>query len=689
MPILDKKSSTEKSIREVFRKMTEIGKIVVALVITATGCVLAAGCASDSSDSSALDSGAFEQKSAAADDPALGFNLDPEARDIPFPSLVFQIEDAASPTGRRVNVDDYGVTYLAAPFANIGSTSADFNRLDGFGLAAPIWFHTNAVPDQTMFPAPSNPSVEDAVFCAVLADEDHSHYSELWPLRVSYIEDVGLIQVVPYLPLAQNTAYACVVSDRLTTADGGSYTVPEDLTYILSSTANPSHPRYTLLEPFRLQFEPYVIQLTEEYGVDTSQIIGFTVFHTQWVTHDLESIREQLAQTALDEPPAIGEWTRDFTYLKYADSVWETPYETINWQTKGVFAADTNGDPLPNGTMPVTLRLVLPSKDVCDRNPPYPVVIFGHGLTGERGRGDEVMNTLAGECFASVAIDWLYHGDRMQPPQGLDPSLAYLIQLMQFTPLLVPAHTRDNFRQGVADILWLKHVVRNLDELDLAPAWIGGDGVPDLDTEHISYVGISMGAAHGTMLAAIEPEFPIFLLMSGAANWPRNIFEGDPEAVIVYYVRDLLEFIGKCLGFDFGSEIDLLYQILLTVAGAGDPYNYASFVIKEPLNERPGGPLHLLHQMAANDIMIGTVGGAEFSRSMGLTLLHPYLVPIEQAPLALAPFDGPATFQFATDDHTFMIDRADRAFQEGHHQMAVFMRTAYEQDQTLIINPYK
>jgi len=663
--------------------------ILAALVCSAALALSTGGCGEFAADSSATDNHAFPLKTALADDPAFGFNLDPEARDIPFPSVVFEKEDDGSPTGRRVNVEDYTVTYLARAFAHAMGAMSDINRLDGFGLASPIWFHAGAAPDQALFPSPEAPAADDAVFCAVLAEETHPHYGELWPLTVTYLDDVKLLQVIPYLPLAQNTAYACVITDALATADGQPYTVPEDLAYILSPSANPFSPRYGILEPVRLLFEPYVTQLTQDYGVETSRIIGFTAFHTQWVTHDLESIHEQLAQMAQDDPPAVGAWTRDDTELKYADSVWETSYDTVNWQNEGVFVTDDNGDPAPNGVSPITLRLILPKRNVCDREPPYPVVLYGHGLTGDRSRGDEIMNTLAHECFASVAIDWLYHGDRQVPIQSLDPYLQYVFQLIQFTPLLTPAHTRDNFRQGVADMIRLKHVVRGLSELDLAPAWTGGDGVPDLDPEHLYYVGLSMGAAHGTMLAAIEPEIPIFMLISGAADWPKNIFFGDPDAVIIYYVLDFLAYIGKCLGYESDSEIGLLYQLLLAVAGAGDPYNYATYVIKEPLFERPGGTPHVLHQMAANDQMIGSLGGAEFSRSLGLTLLHPYLVPIEQAPVASTPFDGPATFQFATENHTFMIERSDRAFAEGHRQMAAFMRSAHESDETVIINPYK
>lgn len=54
---------------------------------------------------------------------------------------------------------------------------------------------------------------------------------------------------------------------------------------------------------------------------------------------------------------------------------------------------------------------------------------------------------------------------------------------------------------------------------------------PDVDTEHVGFVGHSFGATQGAILAAIEPRIHAFVLV-GAGDFTRGIREGQTEAMI-------------------------------------------------------------------------------------------------------------------------------------------------------------
>src|SRR5262249_59000407 len=57
----------------------------------------------------------------------------------------------------------------------------------------------------------------------------------------------------------------------------------------------------------------------------------------------------------------------------------------------------------------------------------------------------------------------------------------------------------DAMRQTVADLMQLVRVIRVGVDVD-------GNGSRDLDPARVSYLGFSLGASYGTMLAAVEPD---------------------------------------------------------------------------------------------------------------------------------------------------------------------------------------
>ena len=148
----------------------------------------------------------------------------------------------------------------------------------------------------------------------------------------------------------------------------------------------------------------------------------------------------------------------------------------------------------------------------------YPVVIFGHGLGDSRWGGPTaVAPVLARAGMATIAIDAVGHGFGPESTvtfidnqgnsvvvnamgRSVDVNGDGAIEADEGCTILTPVAygTRDCFRQTAVDLMQLVRAIRQGIDLD-------GDGMPDLDGNHIYYAGDSLGSLYGTVLMAMEP----------------------------------------------------------------------------------------------------------------------------------------------------------------------------------------
>ncbi|MDV3504797.1 hypothetical protein [Marinobacter sp. M-5] len=202
------------------------------------------------------------------------------------------------------------------------------------------------------------------------------------------------------------------------------------------------------------------------------------------------------------------------------------------------------------------LLISVPDDGTCGAAKPYDVVIYQHGIFGNRSHSLALGNQLAGSCFVTVAMDLPMHGIAPKLATGaLDPSLALSVDVAQVdgafvdsplpmnerhfgwgqtangTPARMQYSTsadsavgssaqfflnlanlpaaRDNNRQGVVDLLNLNASLVNLNGLDLDnadsdsnPATGGGD--VDVGTgSKVYFVGHSLGGILGTSFVTL------------------------------------------------------------------------------------------------------------------------------------------------------------------------------------------
>jgi pimeloyl-ACP methyl ester carboxylesterase len=240
--------------------------------------------------------------------------------------------------------------------------------------------------------------------------------------------------------------------------------------------------------------------------------------------------------------------------------------------------------PVKTSTQTIPLILTLPNAASGKTKPAggWPLVIFQHGITRNRTDMFAIAGTLAAQGFAVVAIDLPLHGltSTSNPfyigntpfaalgahertfdldlannatgapgPDGtIDSSGSYFINL---TSLLT---SRDNLRQGVADLLQLSHAASTL---------------PNVDGAHVSFVGQSLGSIVGTMFLAVDPS-----VKTGVINVPGGGIARLLDASPAFGPRIHAGL--AAAGLQQGTPAyDAYFAATQTVIDAGDPINYA------------------------------------------------------------------------------------------------------------------
>lgn len=126
----------------------------------------------------------------------------------------------------------------------------------------------------------------------------------------------------------------------------------------------------------------------------------------------------------------------------------------------------------------------------------WPVVIFQHGITGDKTNAAGIAGSLAAAGFATVSIDHPLHGDRGFDinGDGTDEinasSAAGVTSYMNLANLLA---ARDNVRQSISDLVGLRMSLNNFQAADGA----------QLNGQDVHFVGHSLGAIAGVGFTAI------------------------------------------------------------------------------------------------------------------------------------------------------------------------------------------
>lgn len=267
-----------------------------------------------------------------------------------------------------------------------------------------------------------------------------------------------------------------------------------------------------------------------------------------------------------------------------------------SWRTAGdtpVTQYTAAADAFPAGTtQTIPLMVTIPKTG---SGAPWPVVIFQHGITGNRTNMLGLADTMAAAGFAVVAIDLPLHGltgcevsgvgayrnpaitertfdvdfkdnaTEVTPDEDnciqandstdIDPSGTHFINLESLLT------SRDNVRQAVADLFVLRKALAGMD-------YDGGGA--DFDLNRIHFVGHSLGGVVGGVFLALEPAVKSSVLGMAGGGIAKLL---DGSATFGPILEAGLGANGVNKGF---AQYESFMASAQMVLDSADPINYAA-----------------------------------------------------------------------------------------------------------------
>jgi len=552
------------------------------------------------------------------------------------------------------------------------------------------------------------------------------------------------IAIVPLVPLNEMTGYMAVVTNGFRDPAGNVATPSQ--TYFITKRTEPlvteggvstdpllDNATAQALEPLR-QLTNAQEAAAEAFGIPRDDIILSWTATTQSITPVLNVVRStlsptssQLAPTGLTTadvlPPGASPGIADVfigvTELPYFLGVpsaenptapltefWRAspgnfipPFDQLGLDPESTNVTVANPIPVEQDRQTVPILVTVPNQFSGQVRPAggWPVVIFQHGITGNRSQALALADSMAAAGFAVVSMDLPLHGitqtDPLDPAQPLaalyventpfgpianertfdldlqnnqtgapgpdgeiDASGAFFINLQSLLT------ARDNNRQGQVD---LSTLALNIPFMDL-----DGDGLSDFDGSNINFVGLSLGSIVGTGFLAVEPTVNNAVL-SVPGGGIANMLNASPTFGPV--IRAGLQ----AAGVEPGSPD--FFQFLgaaQAVVDSADPINWSRVAVQ--------GNSILLHQVAGDQVIPNTVEGAPLSgtepmiRVMGLAPItattqdpagirgatrfiqgsHGSLLDPSADPAVTAEMQGQAASMIATGGTTVVVTNA-------------------------------
>jgi hypothetical protein len=522
---------------------------------------------------------------------------------------------------------------LNSPVTPFLPNAASLNALDGYSTVASATARFSAPIDPATISGATVRMIEvtvDNATKATVGVRDVLVYGTDYTARVATTVDSGgsTLEIVPLRPLTPSTAatnvgYLIVLTNGLQDMNGNAATPDSDYQAIknalptCAAITNASLNGICLLTGAHLQIaggvgvSPAIVVLTFSYSTQATRdslVIAANLAQPTDIATQFTGLNLSALNAALPPIADVHVGTLEIPY--YLDPAapltgsWRgTPFTAVPGAATTTHLTRFNPVPVVQATVDIPLFVTVPNLASGQAKPPagWPVVIFQHGLRGNRTQSAAIAATYAAQGFVVAAIDIPLHGisdvanplyqgagertfnlDLVNNSTGasgadgvIDASGTHIINL---TSLLT---SRDNLRQAAVDIVQL---VASLPGLDF-----DGDMAADIDGTRIHYSGLSLGGMVGTtalsLPAAIQSGY-LSVPGGGIANLLRESAALSPTINAGLAASGLQQ--GTTLYEQFFRDAQ-------TVVDAGDPLNH----VAEAFNLRP-----LLLSQVVNDAVI-------------------------------------------------------------------------------------
>lgn len=536
---------------------------------------------------------------------------------LPFPSDRYTVPDGSTRTGLRVAVSP---ATTADPFvSSYASVVARMGELDGFSTVGGIAIGFDRKIDGAPFAGPQGGKLETdldpAAFTVagsplLLIDVDPASPEVgraigLLPRAFMQSIDDGVLAdeftlvARPVEPLAPARRYLFVATRSLLDATGAPIAATPETAALLDGTTTGAY-----ADEVRAGLDV----LAGSLGVAREQIAVASAFTTGSVPDQLLALAEDARAAAA--PELIEPWTvesegeGDDPRVRYR-AVFASP--EYRRDGEGTFEIDDAGHPVPQRTVPLEVFLVFADRA---ESGPRPLVIYQHGLGGDKDGCWGTAERLADLGAAVIAIDSPEHGSRGESSGTLSSVFAFFgvdAQTLGFDL----GRARDNFRQMAADQLELVRFIAAQGEFDLLPAG-APDGVPDLETSEILYIGHSFGSVQGPTIMAVAPEVRHAVWNVGGDHLTLMMEDSNTFSVLVDAIAPP--------GTSEGS-LSRFFSATQAIMDPGDPLNYARFAVRETApGVAPAGPRSVLLQEVIDDTIVPNSSTEVLARAAGLAL---------------------------------------------------------------------
>lgn len=518
----------------------------------------------------------------------------PSAGDLhTFPDDVFTVDDATTKTGLRVKFAAGDNWNAPANSEKLIGVFDDISTLDGFGVTSEAYVQVSGPVDASTLPAIGSAQATDSV---LLVPEDSG---DPVPIAVttfpnSATDPKTTIFISPLAPLKPKTRYMLVVTTNVHASDTSCIAPSQDMRDLLSGSA--TAPALTRLAP------RYAAALARLKTLGTiggpEELTSLTLFTTEHTTEDSATIAASIKTKGA--PAYTSKGACDTTPADYVICEGTFPADDFRKNRRGVDEADLT--PQASYTLPVVTYLPKTGTG------PFPTLIFGHGLGGDRHQAEELAAIAAPRGYATVSIDAVKHGNH--PDSG---GIIAFFGISLTGTLVDAVKLRDNWRQSTYDKLQLVELMRSGYDAD-------GDGSGDIDFARTSYLGVSLGGIMAAEFLAFAPDMKVALPIVPGARVVNIVKDGEQFAVVLPILSSQVH--------ATDGDIARFFPIVQAVVDRGDSGAYVGHITHDRLPGFDQASPQLLMQMVLNDDTVPNSTNTFFGRGLGVPLLGDELVPM-------------------------------------------------------------